>query len=174
MPRAGGDRAVRAEGSCLVVVVAVGAAALDQAGKRVLAVREPGAALGPVQVVLTHNPGVAFGMLASHPGPARILVLGITGLLLALGMRLSRNAGPVVRVLWGCRLGGALGNALDRVGPGGVVDWLRVAGYPAAFNLADILVRLSALALATWFLRSEASPARGRSSPRGDSGSGGG
>lgn len=87
-------------------------------------------------------------------------------------MRLSRSAGLVVRVLWGCLLGGALGNALDRVGPGGVVDWLRVAGYPAAFNLADILVRLSALALAAIFLRSESRLATEPPSARCEPGSG--
>ena len=136
------------KGRCLVVVVAVGAAALDQAGKRVLAVHAAGAVLGPVSVVLTHNTGVAFGILAGHPALAKVLDLGLTVLLLALAMRLSGQASAVTRVLWGLLLGGALGNAADRVGPAGVVDWLRVAGYPAAFNLADLFVRLAAVGLA--------------------------
>ncbi len=140
------------EGRCLVVVVAVGAAALDQAGKRVLAVHAAGAVLGPVSVVLTHNAGVAFGIMAGHPALAKVLDLGLTVLLLALAMRLSGQAGAVTRVLWGLLLGGALGNAADRVGPAGVVDWLRVAGYPAAFNLADVFVRLAAVGLAISFL----------------------
>jgi len=136
------------KGRSLVLVVAVGAAALDQAGKRVLAVHAAGAVLGPVSVVLTHNAGVAFGLLAGHPALAKVLDLGLTVLLLALAMRLSGQASAVTRVLWGLLLGGALGNAADRVGPAGVVDWLRVAGYPAAFNLADAFVRLAAVGLA--------------------------
>jgi len=107
-----------------------------------------GAVLGPVSVVLTHNAGVAFGILAGHPALAKVLDLGLTVLLLALAMRLSGQASAVTRVLWGLLLGGALGNAADRVGPAGVVDWLRVAGYPAAFNLADVFVRLAAVGLA--------------------------
>lgn len=63
---------------------------------------------------------------------------------------------------WGLLLGGALGNALDRLGPGGVVDWMRVAGYPATFNLADVAVRLSDVALATSLLLPGAGPAPGR------------
>jgi len=140
------------KGRCLVVVVAVGAAVLDQAGKRILAVHAAGAVVGPVSVVLTHNAGVAFGIMAGHPALAKVLDLGLTVLLLALAMRLSGQASTVTRVLWGLLLGGALGNAADRVGPAGVVDWLRVAGYPAAFNLADLFVRLAAVGLVISFL----------------------
>jgi len=134
---------------------------LDQAGKRVLAVHEKGAVLGPVHVVLSRNPGVAFGILAGHPALARLLDLGMTALVLALALRLSHNASAGTRMLWGLLLGGALGNALDRLGPAGVVDWLRVAGYPATFNLADIAVRLSVVALATSLLLPGRPGARG-------------
>lgn len=92
--------------------------------------------------------GAAPKVLAGHPALAKVLDLGLTVLLLALAMRLSGQASAVTRVLWGLLLGGALGNAADRVGPAGVVDWLRVAGYPAAFNLADLFVRLAAVGLA--------------------------
>jgi len=86
----------------LVVVVAAGAAALDQVGKRVLAVHEAGAVLGPVHVVLTHNPGLAFGTLAGHPGLATLIDLGTSVLLLVLGIRLSRETSAGTRVLWVC------------------------------------------------------------------------
>lgn len=165
------------KGRCLVVVVAVGAAALDQAGKRILAVHAAGAVVGPVSVVLTHNTGVAFGILAGHPALAKVLDLGLTVLLLALAMRLSGQASTVTRVLWGLLLGGALGNAADRVGPAGVVDWLRVAGYPAAFNLADLFVRLAAVGLVISFLgrasgatRRDATPVSPAAQPAGERG----
>ncbi|MDQ3430637.1 MAG: signal peptidase II, partial [Actinomycetota bacterium] len=145
----------------LVVVVAAGAAALDQVGERVLAVHEAGAVLGPVHVVLTHNPGLAFGTLAGHPGLARLIDLGTSVLLLVLGIRLSRETSAGTRVLWGLLLGGALGNAVDRFGSAGVVDWLRVAGYPAAFNLSDVFVRMSGVGLATLLLRHGSGTARG-------------
>jgi len=150
----------------LVVVVAAGAAALDQVGKRVLAVHEAGAVLGPVHVVLTHNPGLAFGTLAGHPGLARLIDLGTSVLLLVLGIRLSRETSAGTRVLWGLLLGGALGNAVDRFGSAGVVDWLRVAGYPAAFNLSDVFVRMSGVGLATLLLRHGSGTARGGEWPK--------
>jgi signal peptidase II len=53
--------------------------------------------------------------------------------------------GPVERIAVAVLLGGAVGNLLDRVVNGAVTDWVRVAWYPATFNLADVAIRSGVL-----------------------------
>ena len=85
------------------------------------------------------NTGAAFSLL---PG-ATWLFIPVT--LLALGMvayfhREFRNRGPWIHVLLGVILGGALGNLVDRIRLGYVVDFVSVGigdlRWPA-FNVAD-------------------------------------
>lgn len=94
---------------------------------------------------LTHlrNRGAAFGLLADFSSPAvliSLILFSVIALLLVLGLlwrdSVSRPAG------WGLGLilGGAVGNLLDRLRGGSVVDFLDFHLGPyhwPAFNLAD-------------------------------------
>jgi signal peptidase II len=103
-------------------------------------------------LVLVYNPGAAFSFLSSASGWQRELFIGIGLAASALIVYLlRRHAGEP----WFCFalaliLGGALGNVIDRVAFGAVVDFLDVhaAGYHwPAFNLADSAITCGAVLL---------------------------
>ncbi|MBB5748002.1 signal peptidase II [Micrococcus sp. TA1] len=103
--------------------------------------------LGPVNLRLYYNPGVAFSLGATLPSWVIIAATGliIAGLLWYLWSSvstlsaLSRAGGAVL-------LGGALGNFLDRLDGTGVVDYLHTSWFPT-FNLADVFVTTGVIAL---------------------------
>lgn len=99
------------------------------------------------------NPGAAFSFLADAGGWQRhffTILAGVvcTYLLWLLWRGLESRLGTVAYILI---VGGALGNVIDRVRIGAVVDYLdfywRTWHWPA-FNLADIFVVLGALLMA--------------------------
>ncbi|MBB3066034.1 MULTISPECIES: signal peptidase II [Limibacillus] len=97
---------------------------------------------GFFNLVLVFNRGVSFGMLGGLGLAWQPYLLA--GLAVAISLWLTvwafRSAGPRVAAAFGLIVGGALGNALDRVRIGAVVDFLdlHAAGYHwPAFNVAD-------------------------------------
>lgn len=101
-------------------------------------------------LLLTYNEGAAFSFLSSQGGWQRYLFTGIsvcaTILILYL---LKRNAGQRM-FCWALALilGGAVGNLIDRVAYGHVIDFLDVhAGgwHWPAFNVADSAICLGAV-----------------------------
>ena len=103
-----------------------------------------------------HNTGAAFSMLATAPGWQRwfFILLGITvsaGLMVWL-RRLRSNEQTVLAIGLSLVLGGALGNVIDRVWLGYVVDfihvhWDRVGFSFPAFNVADSAITVGAVCL---------------------------
>ena len=92
-------------------------------------------------LVLGWNRGVSFGLLndADGVGPWPFLAL-TAAITLGLGFWLYRVSGRWLGVALGLIIGGAVGNAADRVRFGAVVDFLdfHLAGlHWPAFNLAD-------------------------------------
>ncbi len=93
-----------------------------------------------VQLIDTRNHGVAFGLEAG----SRLIVTILVGLaLLALLVYFARHASrPLIWLPTGLLLGGALGNLLDRIRTGSVVDFVKLPlGWPP-FNLADAAIVL--------------------------------
>ena len=102
--------------------------------------------------VLTFNPGAAFSFLSDAGGWQRwfftVLALGVSGWIITL-LRRHKNEFRLSLALT-LVLGGALGNVIDRVRFGVVVDFVQwhVAGYYwPAFNLADSAITLGAVLL---------------------------
>ena len=102
---------------------------------------------GFFQLTLVHNTGMAFGLLGgvAFPGKAWLLTAVSAGLLVAI-VWFAWRAGPlsmmtVVGIV--AMLSGAVGNILDRVLYGYVVDFLDLyigsAHWPA-FNIADAMI----------------------------------
>ena len=108
------------------------------------------------------NTGAAFSFLAEAGGWQRYLFLGLTGLVtIVLTILLSRPRPRLEALGYSLMLGGALGNGIDRLARGYVVDYLDVywrEWHWPAFNLADIALFLGVIAFAIAALRERPSP----------------
>src|ERR1700742_2562779 len=80
-------------------------------------------------IALLHNTGAAFSMLAGQPGWQRwffvVLGLGIAGLIAAWLIRSQAATSRWVTAGLALVAGGAVGNVLDRLAQGYVVDFLQ-------------------------------------------------
>ncbi len=127
------------------LVIALLVLALDQASKfwvlhgLALAARGPLVLLPVLNFVLVWNRGVTFGMLnglGAWASPA--LILGALVIVAALGAWLYRAENALTAGALGAIAGGALGNIIDRLRFGAVVDFIqahigRISWY--VFNL---------------------------------------
>jgi signal peptidase II len=142
-------RAARSSAYARAALVLVAVLALDQLTKRLVAnTIAPGeriAVLPGVHLVHTRNHGVAFGLEAGRQTLVAILVgLALLGLLVYFATHSSR---PLIWLATGLLLGGALGNLIDRVRTGAVVDFIQLPlGWPP-FNLADASIVLGVVLL---------------------------
>ena len=103
-------------------------------------------------IVRAENTGAAFSFLASGSGWQRWLftAIGVAAALLIVWLLRSHAAQRLFSFALASILGGAIGNVVDRLLHGYVVDFLdfhwRGAHFPA-FNLADSAITLGAICL---------------------------
>ncbi|MBN1458970.1 MAG: signal peptidase II [Armatimonadetes bacterium] len=123
---------------------------LDQLAKSLAkSFLSPGAPLrlwGFLHLNLTENVGSAFGLFQSGwlPITATIVVcVVVLGYACGGGLRHA----PTRSIPLGLIVGGALGNLLDRLRLGAVVDFIDLQVWPV-FNLADIAITVGILILA--------------------------
>ena len=135
--------------------MAVVVVALDQWTKQIavaeLAFRRPEAATSWFDWMLTYNTGAAFSFLADAGGWQRwflALVAAAVSLFIVVWLtRLAPGDRSLVLPL-GLILGGGVGNLIDRVLLGHVVDFISLhyqEWYWPAFNLADSAITLGAI-----------------------------
>jgi signal peptidase II len=104
---------------------------------------------GVLDLRYTQNFDTAFSLTRSWPGAAKpfwlsaLATLTIAALLVAAYGRRKRAA-PLEVLGFTLILAGALGNTLDRLGRGFVIDFIHVSHWPV-FNVADALVVLGVL-----------------------------
>ena len=84
------------------------------------------------------NPGAAFGMLEHQRWVFIAVALLVVVLALVFYKHIQRES-LITRIGAGLLLGGALGNLLDRIQSGLVVDFLDFRIWPV-FNIADIAI----------------------------------
>lgn len=112
-------------------------------------------------LILAWNRGVSFGFLGELGWIGPWLLSGLAiAIVIALTVWLSRLSDRYNAISIGLIIGGALGNVIDRLRFGAVVDFLDVhaAGYHwPAFNLADsaITVGVAFLLIESLFVRGE-------------------
>ncbi|HTZ35868.1 MAG TPA: signal peptidase II [Stellaceae bacterium] len=96
---------------------------------------------GFFDLVLTCNRGMSFGMFNSGAGlSVPLFTLAAAAIVAVLVFWLSRVRSELLSNAIGLIIGGALGNVIDRLRFGGVIDFLYFhlgAWYWPAFNLAD-------------------------------------
>lgn len=98
-----------------------------------------------LKIVHITNSGAAFGIL-QNAGPLLVVtsLIGMAALFVFLFN--PGFAHPLTRAGLALMLGGAVGNLIDRVGAGKVVDFIKVPNWPA-FNLADSAITIGVLVL---------------------------
>lgn len=130
--------------------------ALDQISKiafvQMLAYGERLYVLPFFDFTLLYNTGAAFSFLADGAGGQRWFFTAIALIAAVVIVRLlyTHAGNPLFCAALTCILGGALGNAIDRLAHGHVVDFLLFYWndwYFPAFNIADIAITCGAALL---------------------------
>jgi signal peptidase II len=140
------------------LTIALAVIAIDQASKAWIVSfflergGEPVAVLTPFfNFVLTGNRGMSFGLFNTNAAmnTAVFTVLAAV-IVIALIVWLRRAHNPVIRLAIGMIIGGAIGNVIDRLVRGAVVDFLdfHIGNWHwFAFNIADAAICLGVIAL---------------------------
>ncbi|MFY9487277.1 MAG: signal peptidase II [Solirubrobacterales bacterium] len=97
-----------------------------------------------VTISQTRNEGIAFGMFSGQPWVVfGLMCVALTVLIWFYARHRSR---PVLWLATGLLLGGAVGNAIDRVRLGYVRDFINLPSWPS-FNIADISITIGVMIL---------------------------
>ena len=107
-----------------------------------------------LDITCMHNVGAAFSFLASASGWQRWLFIGLAGVV-SIGItfwlvRLPRGTHALLAAGLALVLGGALGNVIDRIRLGYVIDFIHFhweRAYFPAFNVADSAITIGAACL---------------------------
>ncbi len=116
---------------------------------------EPLALLPSFNLTLLYNPGAAFSFLSDASGWQRwffVTVSLLASVFLVLWLRKLKPEQKLLALALALVLGGALGNLIDRLLLGHVVDFIQVyykTFYWPAFNIADSAITVGA-ALLIW------------------------
>lgn len=160
----------------LGVLVALAVLVLDQGTKTaVLAWSDnwpgPVHAVTPfLDFVVLWNAGISYGLFPQGEAGRWVLVAIKVVAALGFAVWLARTARKVEALALGLLIGGAIGNAVDRVVYGAVFDFvsLHAAGYHwYVFNVADVAVVVGVIILLydAFFVRASKTPPSG-SSPK--------
>ncbi len=97
-----------------------------------------------IKLVNVRNTGVAFGQLQNGGVIVSVVIaLAVAALLVYFARNRSQ---PWIWLPTGLLLGGALGNIVDRVREGAVIDFLKLPHWPA-FNVADSAITIGVVVL---------------------------
>lgn len=136
------------------IIAALVTIVLDQASKLWLLFVFDIAHRGAVRVtpffdlVLAWNIGISFGWLQNDSQAAQIALMAVKAVaVVALAIWMARSRAVVATVALGLIIGGAIGNAIDRLVYGAVVDFalfhVQIGGNTYSwyvFNLADVAI----------------------------------
>ena len=141
------------------LLTAILVALLDQATKWYVATHMDLGETIPVIPEIFHwtyiiNPGAAFGILAYQRWFFLAIVILLFGAFFFFRKRIPEEPRYFSAAI-GMLLGGALGNAIDRVRISGVVDFFDFRIWPI-FNVADIFICVGVALIVFYFWRHEA------------------
>jgi signal peptidase II len=158
-------RLMLARGLAAAIIVVI----LDQLSKAAVVGFFAGRTLGQQErvtaffnLVLTYNRGMSFGLFNQGAGLNALLFSLVAAVIVAvLVYWLSRVQSPLLAVAIGLVIGGAVGNVIDRIRLGAVIDFLDFyigSWHWPAFNVADsaICIGVAAMLLDGLLLHREA------------------
>ena len=114
--------------------------------------------VGPFSLTMVMNRGVSFGLFRADQDLMRwalvVFSLVVAAVLTVWARRADR---PLLAVALGMVIGGAIGNAIDRIRFGAVVDFLDFSRmmFPWVFNVADAGITIGVALLLLDSFRSE-------------------
>jgi signal peptidase II len=162
-----------------IVTVAVVVIALDQLAKwAIVEWLGPGATSHRRELAgrllafeYVENTGAAFGLFAGRVWLISVLALAVAVLFVIL-LASELNGNYALQVAIGMILGGAIGNLIDRLRLGYVIDFIAIGTWPK-FNVADSSITLGVAVVVLTLLRDErtnsigsaSSPERSRGIP---------
>jgi signal peptidase II len=101
--------------------------------------------MGPLHLTGVWNRGVSFGLLTAEHGLTRWAFVAFSVIVaLVLGNWVRKSERPLFATALGFLMGGAIGNAIDRVRLGAVADFIDVSRlhFPWVFNVADAAINV--------------------------------
>lgn len=149
-------RARQARGMLRWLALAFGLLLLDQISKVLILtyyqLGDSTTVFSFLNIVRVHNTGAAFSFLADASGWQRwfFVAIGVVATIFILFMLRSHAGQRLFCFSLGCILGGAIGNVLDRLLHGYVIDFIDFhlqAWHFPAFNLADSAITVGAFCL---------------------------
>jgi len=143
------------------VIAALAVLALDQASKMWLLFVFEIAHRGAVKVtpffdlVLAWNTGISYGWFQNESAAGQAILLAVKAVaVVVLAIWMARSRSRLATIGLGLIIGGAIGNAIDRLTYGAVVDFalfhVQIGGKPFnwyVFNLADVAIVAGVAAL---------------------------
>ncbi len=139
----------------LLVIVAV-VLAVDQLTKQVVSrSMELGQSIVLINnflyITYVRNPGAAFGMLP-YQTVFFVIITVVVGALIIYYYRTLSADHKWLRFGLSLQLGGALGNLVDRLVEGYVIDFINFTIWPPVFNVADsaIVIGIAIFLIAFW------------------------
>ena len=146
-------------GSRLGILVLAATLAVDQATKWIadasLELNVPTDILPILALHLTYNPGIAFSFFTGASSGVLLAAVSVVTLVVLVLWARANEGGRLATVGFALIVGGALGNIIDRLVYGHVVDflWLHLGDRGLfVFNLADFALTLGPIILIAAFI----------------------
>ncbi len=114
---------------------------LQQEGNSVVAIN------GLLNFTLSYNDGMAFGLGSSVFRWMFVAIMVIVGVILTYLMFNPKYSSPLFLSASALIIGGGVGNAIDRVINGYVVDFLALSFFPPICNIADYAITIGTVLL---------------------------
>ena len=128
-----------------VVIVLLLTIAVDQFSKRWM-ISQPEQNFGFIKLILVHNHGAMLGLFSDLPAVLRIVTLSTSGVFILCIYSLIQYLIPgqllSLRISLSILVGGIIGNVLDRIFYGYVIDFISLVNgdwHSAIWNVADMI-----------------------------------
>ena len=113
---------------------------------------------GWLRLIYVENTGAAFGTFQGNSPILTVLALVVVGVIIVY-FRRSLLRSTWLSIALGLQLGGAIGNVIDRVRLGYVVDFIDFPHWPT-FNVADSAITVGVIMLGVYLLREDGAARR--------------